>query len=75
MVEAAPKPLVTITGITGNVGSHVLALFLKDGNYRVRGTVRDPSGSKVTPIRDALGPDLFSQVEIVAADLMDEASL
>ena len=42
----------------------------------MRGTVRDPSDeSKIAPIRDALGQDLFSQVEIMAADLMDESSI
>ena len=43
MVDAAEKPLVTITGISGYIGSHVALLFLKDGGYRVRGTVRDPN--------------------------------
>ena len=43
MVENAEKPLVVVTGISGNLGSHVALKFLQDGGYRVRGTVRDPN--------------------------------
>ena len=69
------KPLVTITGITGYIGSHVAKLFLQDGGFRVRGTVRDPNNeSKVAPIREAYG-ELFSSLELVQADLTDDASL
>ena len=76
MVDASQKPLVTITGISGYLGSHVALLFLKDGGYRVRGTVRDPANqSKVAPIQQAYGAELFSQLELVQADLTDEASL
>ena len=60
MAEAGEKPLVTITGISGYIGSHVALLCLQDGGYRVRGTVRDPNNeSKVAPIRQAFG-DLFA---------------
>ena len=39
------KPLVTITGVTGFLGAHTAAYFLKDGGFRVRGTVRSLSNS------------------------------
>ena len=66
---------MTITGITGYLGGHVCLQFLQDGGFRVRGTVRDrTSEAKVAPIREAFG-DLFSQLELVEADLLDEQSL
>lgn len=75
MVEAVQRPLVTVTGISGYIGSHVALLFLKDGGFRVRGTVRDLNDPvKVNPIRNAYG-ELFSQLELVQADLTDDASL
>ena len=35
------KPIMTITGITGYIGSHVAKLILESGKYRVRGTLRN----------------------------------
>ena len=76
MVDAAAKPLVVVTGISGNLGSHVTKILLESGEYRLRGTVRNPNDeSKVAPIRQGFGEELFSQMELVQADLMDEASL
>ena len=50
-------------------------MFLEDGGFRVRGTVRDKNNeAKVAPIREAFG-DLFAELELVEADLLDEASL
>jgi nucleoside-diphosphate-sugar epimerase len=40
MVESI-KPLVLITGVTGYLASHVCFEFLKSGNFKVRGSVRD----------------------------------
>ena len=75
MVEAQQKPLVTITGITGYLGAHVCLLFLKDGSYRVRGTVRSKSNAtKIDPIKKAYG-ELFDQLELVEADLLNDASM
>lgn len=75
MVDGAEAPLVTVTGISGYIGSHVALLFLKDGGYRVRGTVRNTNDpAKVDPIRNAFG-ELFERLELVQADLTDEASL
>lgn len=69
------KPIVTITGISGYLGSHTALVFLQDGSFRVRGTVRDKSNeAKLAPLRVAFG-DLFEQLEIVEADLMNAQSL
>ena len=77
MVESADqKPLVTITGISGYIGGEVTKQFLENGNYRIRGTVRNPTDeAKLAPLREAFGEELFSKIELVAADLLDEASL
>jgi len=73
MVET--QPIVTITGVTGFVGSHVAATFLKDGKYKVRGTVRSKTNdAKIGPLKAGLG-DLFDELELVEADLLDEASI
>jgi len=47
MVESSDKPIVVITGISGFIGLHVLRLFLEDGGFRVRGTVRAISDEKL----------------------------
>ena len=74
MVDA-DKPIVTLTGISGYIGGHTTLLFLKDGGFRVRGTVRDKSNeAKLAPLREAFG-DLYDQLEIVEADLLNEESL
>mmetsp|Transcript_29240 Transcript_29240/g.54199 ORF Transcript_29240/g.54199 Transcript_29240/m.54199 type:complete len:336 (-) Transcript_29240:204-1211(-) len=69
------KPLVTITGVTGFLGSHVALLFLQSSSYRVRGTVRSTlDSSKIDPLRKGLG-DLFSQLELVEANLLEKESI
>ena len=69
------KPIVVITGVSGYLGSYVCDYFLKDGSYRVRGTVRDiKNEKKIKPLRDAFGP-LFDQLELVEADLLKPESL
>ena len=69
------KPLVTITGVTGYLGAHVCLMFLQDGGYRVRGTVRDKNNDfKIGPIKKSFGK-LFNKLELVEADLLDEASI
>lgn len=68
------KPVVLVTGVSGFVGSQVCMHFLKDGGFRVRGTVRDPSNQKkVAPLKKSFG-EYFESLELVAADLNDEAS-
>lgn len=72
---ATDKPVVVITGVSGYLGAQVGLAFLKDGSYRVRGTVRSTSNEeKIKPLKDGFG-DLFDQIELVEADLTDEASL
>jgi len=57
------------------LGSVTCLQFLKDGGYRVRGTVRDKTNeAKLAPIREAFG-EHFASLELVEADLMNEASL
>ena len=54
MVEG--KPIITITGVSGYLGSHTCLAFLKSGNYRVRGTVRSTTNEKkIEPLRKAFG--------------------
>merc|ERR1719464_687511 len=75
MVEANQKPLVTITGVSGYLGSQTALVFLKDGNYRVRGTVRSTSNAtKIEPLKAGFG-EWFDKIELVEADLLDEASI
>jgi nucleoside-diphosphate-sugar epimerase len=60
--------LAVIVGATGGQGSSVVKALLKDPSYKIRGITRNPSGEK--------GKALSAQgVEVVAADLNDEASL
>eukprot|EP00347_Sterkiella_histriomuscorum_P002260 403368849 len=67
--------LVVITGISGYLGSQVCKLFLEDGSFRVRGTVRDKTNEKkVAPLRKAFGA-LFEKLELVEADLTNAQSL
>ena len=56
MVESLSKPIVTITGVSGYVGSATCLSFLKSGNYKVRGTVRSKTNEeKIAPLRKAFG--------------------
>lgn len=51
MVEVE-KPLVTITGISGYIGAETTLQFLRDGGFRIRGTVRDMNNqAKLEPLR------------------------
>ena len=50
-------------------------MFLKDGNYRVRGTVRSTKNeAKIAPLKAGFG-EYFDKLELAEADLMDEASI
>lgn len=69
------NPTVTITGVSGFLGSMICLNFLKDGSYKVRGTVRSVNNpKKIQPLKDAFG-EYFSQLELVEADLTNEASI
>lgn len=59
MVDAG-KPVVTITGISGFIGSYICLDFLKTGEFTVRGTVRDKNNeAKIAPLKKAFG-DYFT---------------
>ena len=76
MVDAGEKPLVTITGVTGFLGSMTAKVYLEDGSYRIRGTVRDVNNaSKIDPLKQTLGEELFNQMELVEADLLNAESM
>lgn len=50
-------------------------VFLQDGTYKVRGTVRSTTNeAKLVPLRKAFG-ELFDSIELVEADLLDEQSI
>lgn len=73
MVEA--KPIVTVTGISGYIGSWVGYYLLQSGKYRVRGTVRSTSNAaKIEPLRQAFGEE-FNNLELVQADLLEPESM
>ena len=75
MVESSDKPLVTITGVTGFLGAATALAFLKEGSFRVRGTVRSKTNAaKIDPLKKTLG-DLWEQIELVEADLLDKDSM
>lgn len=75
MVDAGAKPLVTITGVTGFIGSQVCLSFLDCGEFRVRGTVRDTKNeAKMAPLRRAFG-EHFTKMEFVEADLLNAESI
>ena len=76
MVDAGEKPLVTITGVTGFLGSMTAKVYLEDGSYRIRGTVRDcNNATKINPLKQTLGEELFAQMELVEADLLNAESM
>ena len=74
MVEGQ-KPIVTITGISGFIGSRVCLDFLQSEDYHVRGTVRDSKNeAKTAPLRKAFG-EYFNKLELVDADLLNTESV
>ena len=40
-IATGDKPIVTLTGVTGYLEAEVCLRYLKDGGFRVRGTIRD----------------------------------
>jgi putative NADH-flavin reductase len=60
--------MAVIVGATGGQGNSVLKALVKDGSYKIRAITRNPSSEK--------GRALSAQgIDVVAADLNDEASL
>lgn len=68
-MEGAPKQTVVITGVSGFIGSQICKHFLENGQFKVRGTVRNTKKpEKIEPLKEAFG-ELFDQLELVEADL------
>lgn len=66
---------MTLTGVSGYLGSWTCLKYLEDGGFRVRGTVRDTKNeAKIEPLRKAFG-SLFDSLELVEADLNNEQSI
>ncbi|KPM38494.1 hypothetical protein AK830_g8054 [Neonectria ditissima] len=62
------KKIITIVGVTGQQGASVADIFIKEGNWHVRGITRDPTKEGSQAWTD-------KGVELVKADLNDAASL
>jgi uncharacterized protein YbjT (DUF2867 family) len=60
--------LIVVTGATGGQGGSVVATFLKDGSFKVRGVTRNPEGDKAKAL-------MAKGVEMVYADMDNEQSL
>lgn len=72
------KPIVTITGVTGYLGSSVLNTFIKEAGerYTIRATVRDKANEqKMKPLKDFFGEEIFNSIEFVNAELTDKDSI
>lgn len=64
---------ILVTGASGFVAKHVIGQLLSLG-YRVRGTVRDRSKLRnILAAMDELAPGTENRLEIVEADLLDDA--
>lgn len=62
------SPILTVIGATGAQGSSIVAHALKNGTYKVRAITRKTTSEKAKAL-EAQG------VEVVSADVNDEASL
>lgn len=66
---------MTVTGFDGYLGPHTVLEFVKNGNFNVRATIREGTDdAKLAPVKAAFG-EHFDKVEIVKAELLDEASM
>ena len=66
---------VTITGITGYLGSHIGLKFLQNGSFAVRGTVRSITNQKkLAPLQKGFGSH-YEQLQLVEADLTNPSSI
>ena len=75
MEKSSNKPIVLITGISGYIGSQICKLFLEDGTFKVKGTVRDKNNeNKISPLKKAFG-EKFNELELVEADLLNDDSI
>lgn len=75
--SADTRPLLTITGVSGFIGSQVLdkALLTLSDRYRIRGCVRDvTSRQEMRPLRKYFGERL-NQIQVMSCDLSNYESM
>lgn len=66
---------VLITQVTSYIGTQVCLQFLKNGDFKVKGTVRSTKRpAKLETLKTVLG-DLYDQLELVEADIKDEVAI
>jgi len=63
--------------VTGYLGATILHLFIKEGKYRIRATLRDNSIEKLEQMRVNMKVDksVWDKIEFVKLDLMDTKSI
>jgi len=66
--KKAEKPIILVSGATGQQGGSVVRYLLKDGGFRVRALTRDTKSQKAAAL-------VRQGVEVVAGDLKDWKSL
>ncbi|CAL5003682.1 unnamed protein product [Urochloa decumbens] len=72
-MEAPAGSTVCVTGAGGFVASWLVNLLLSGGRYAVRGTVRDPNGSKNAHLMALEGAG--ERLRLVKADVLDYSSI
>jgi uncharacterized protein YbjT (DUF2867 family) len=66
---------VLITQVTSYIGTQVCLHFLKNGSFKVRGTVRSTKKpERLEALKAALG-DLYDQLELVEANTKDQEAI
>ena len=74
------KPRILFTGMTGFVGAQIAYAFLSDANitanYTIVGGVRDPTDeTKLKPLRETFGEELFTKIEFVPFEMNDPSMI
>ena len=74
----AAKETITITGVSGFVGSQMLNYCIKNfsDKFKIRGTVRDKENEiKMGPLQDYFTLEELKKVDFVSCDITDEAAV
>ena len=74
----AAKETITITGVSGFVGSQMLNYCIKNfsDKFKIRGTVRDKENEiKMGPLQDYFTSEELEKVNFVSCDITDEAAV